>query len=302
MGIIGTNPAKRTRPPRAVKTQIRALDEDETLRLIATAKKGAYIYAGVKQKWDENDGMVYLRKCYYTAIVLTLASGMREGEIFGLQWSNVDLERRAVRIVSNMVTTKTHGEVLDSPKTSASQRIIPIPRKAVAALREWKQYQKQYANKWCDIFQNANALVFTNSYGKMVCISNFMQRYFRKMIAVAIGEDEIVRFHDLRHTHASQLLRAGVNVKVVSERLGHANATVTMNIYSHLLPGMQETAVNYLEKLFNDSKDETNVSRIRLKRTLVSKSLCKTSRSLLRKQPVRLRFWPLRDIWKRRRC
>lgn len=249
-GYISVNPAKRTRPPKAIKAKIRALDEQETLRLLETAKKGDYIYFGAKQKWNENDGMIYLRKCYYAAIYLALASGMREGEIFGLKWENIDFKRQTIHVLSSMVTTRKHGEILTSPKTATSARAVLIPQKAVKVLQEWKQYQKQYADKWGDIFQNPHALVFTNSYGNMVSISNFMKRYFRKMIAVAIGENEAVRFHDLRHTHASQLLRAGVNIKVISERLGHSSVSVTMNIYSHLLPGMQETAVAQLEKLF----------------------------------------------------
>ena len=117
-------------------------------------------------------------------------------------------------------------------------------------LKEFREYQKQYAVYLGNKFQNEHNLIFTNIFGKPVCYSNFRQRYFLKMIGTA-GISEKFRIHCMRHTHATLLLKAGVNVNVVSKRLGHSNATVTLNIYAHVLEEMEKTAADAWGKLLD---------------------------------------------------
>lgn len=248
-GYIKSNTAKRTKPPRRTKREIVPLTDAQIKTLLEVAEEGSYIYHGTKQVWHENDGMVYLRKSYYVAVLLAITTGMRQGEIFGLRWANVDLEQSVLRVKSNMVTSKGQGQMLDTPKTISSQRNILLPQKTAAALQQWKEYQSRYAAKWAGVFDNAQDLVFSNSWGKLVCVTNFNKRYFRKMLRCAGISDEFT-FHALRHTHATQLLKNGVNVKVVSERLGHSSTSITMDIYAHALPDMQETAVQELDKIY----------------------------------------------------
>jgi integrase len=92
-------------------------------------------------------------------------------------------------------------------------------------------------------------MVFANSFGRVIDTSNFTTRYYKKML-VASGIGRSVKFHDLRHTHATLLLLQGVNLKVVSERLGHTSIKMTLDTYSHVLPDMQEAAVKALEGIF----------------------------------------------------
>lgn len=248
-GYIKTNVAKRTKPPRRDKPATTALTDDQIKKLLEVVEDGAYIFYGAKQIWKENEGMIYLRHCYYAAVLLAITSGMRMGEIFGLQWENVNLEQNLVKVINNMVTSSEKGEFLDVPKTATSKRNILLPQKTVEVLKYWREFQSKYEKKWKGIFQNKKDLVFTNSFGKFVSTSNFNSRYFRKMLKTS-GLDDCISFHSLRHSHATQLLKNGVNVKIVSERLGHSATSVTMDIYAHALPDMQEGAVQELNKIY----------------------------------------------------
>ncbi|MBP2658562.1 MAG: integrase family protein, partial [Firmicutes bacterium] len=134
------------------------------------------------------------------------------------------------------------------PKTAASRRKIPLPAdvtKELKKYRKWQEWQKHLlGDKWED-----NDMVLANNFGRVVDTSNFTSRYFKNMLVQA-GIDRSVKFHDLRHTHATLFLLQGVIVKVVSERLGHTSIKMTLDTYSHVLPDMQETAVKALEGLF----------------------------------------------------
>ncbi|WP_196600380.1 site-specific integrase [Pectinatus frisingensis] len=193
--------------------------------------------------------MIYLRKSYYAVVVLALTTGMRQGEIFGLKWENISFSKKSLYVADNMVTSAENGELLDSPKTVTSKRNILLPNRTIEILKKWQKYQGDYAEKWLGVYENTNKLVFTNSFGKMVSITNFTKRYFRKMLRAANISDDVT-FHTLRHTHATQLLKHGVNIKVVSERLGHSSTSVTMNIYAHALPDMQNEAVDELNRIY----------------------------------------------------
>lgn len=246
---ISANVAKRTKPPARVKIEIEILDDEQINKLLYVATEGKYIYYSTKQFWNENEGMIFLRKSYYVVLMLALTAGMRQGEIFGLKWENIDLEQSKLRVASNMVTSKSQGQLLSTTKTVSSMRNILLPRRTVEALKKWKMYQQGYAKKWAGIYKNMQDLVFPNSFGKLTSISNFNKRYFKKMLAAAEISNTFT-FHCLRHTHATQLLKAGVNVKVVAERLGHSNTSTTMNIYAHALPNMQKMAVDELDKIY----------------------------------------------------
>ena len=161
------------------------MSDDQIKELLKVAKEGSYIFYGTKQSWNENDGMLYLRKSYYVVVLLALTTGMRQGEIFGLKWENVNLDQGKLRVVTNMVTSSENGEILDTPKTETSKRNILLPQKTVEALKSWGDYQDKYSEKWSGVYRNKNGLVFTNSYGNMVSVSNFNKRYFRKMMNAA---------------------------------------------------------------------------------------------------------------------
>lgn len=161
----------------------------------------------------------------YALYVLALTTGMREGELFGLQWGDIDLARGHIRVTHALMRDSTERVPL---KTAQSQRRVELDAETVRVLKE---HRKASDSEW----------LFTSPDGRPLRRSNFIRRQWREAMDRA-GVCHI-RFHDLRHTAASLLLRAGVHPKVVQERLGHANITLTLSLYSHLMPGVQREAM-----------------------------------------------------------
>ena len=245
-GIISFNPVKNTKTLRGKRSEIMVLDLSQVRQLIRTAAIGDYIYHGVKQQYDENIGMVYLRRCYYCALVVEIGSGLRQGELFGLRWSDVDLTNSKLTVRRNMQYS-SEGLVFDTPKTD-KERVVSLDEKTIKVLKEWQKYQNSYKNNLVGIYNNKQGLLFTNSFGKPVDVSNYINGHWKKLKKAA-GIPDDFRWYDLRHTHATLLLLAGVPIKAVSERLGHSTVTQTVNTYYNLIPGLQEQAVNALETM-----------------------------------------------------
>ena len=117
----------------------------------------------------------------------------------------------------------------------------------VESLKHYLNWKKCYADALGDKYENTN-LVFTSVLGQPIRPTNFLRRYFRPLLKKC-GISENFTFHGLRHTHATMLLKQGVNPKIVQERLGHSSIKVTMDTYSHVLPDMQRQAVEALSRL-----------------------------------------------------
>lgn len=181
----------------------------------------------------------------YALIVLAIFSGLRQGELFGLEWNDVDLKaanlmvRRTVVDLGGVVTTSP-------PKTGKGQRLVELPQLAIVAL---EKHRKTMAGEGLD----KSVIVFPGEDG------GYQRRFgpFRdqfKAILKAAGLPEI-RFHDLRHSAATLLLSEGVHPMIVQERLGHSTIAITMDTYSHILPSMQKDAVGKLDHLFKKQRD-----------------------------------------------
>lgn len=244
--IIADNPAKKTKPLKTEEKEIITLSVDQLRRLIEIAETKEYIYTGCKQLYEEDDGMKYLRWCTYYLLVVAIATGMRQGEVFGLSWTDVDFENSILNVKQNLQYS-SEGLNLDSPKTKGSRRKIKVNRPTIVKLQEWKQYQKEYSESIGDLFPNNENLVFTNSFGKPLSASNFRRGYWRKL-SIAAELPKECTFHCLRHSHATNLLRVGVDIRTVSNRLGHASLQTTM-IYLDLLPDWQERAAEKFDEL-----------------------------------------------------
>lgn len=248
MGLLTKNIVKATDPPRLVKEEIKPLTEEQADKLLQVAKAGEYICFGLKQQQKAGSDTQYLQQAYYIAILLALNTGMRLGEVFGLKWSDIDFDNNIVHVNRALVSTNTKGMKFEDPKTKGSKRRIAIPEKVKKSLERYQKQQEWFANALGDKFTNKEGLVFTNSFGKPVNTTNFTNRYYKRMLGQA-GLDQKICFHDLRHTHATLLLKQGVNIKVISERLGHSTVTMTLDTYSHLMPDMQQTAIDALNKM-----------------------------------------------------
>jgi integrase len=182
-------------------------------------------------------------KSFYTLIYLDLYTGLRRGELLALKWKDIDFDnlrlhiRRSTEVIRG--TENSEGTIkYNKPKTESSIRTVDFDTDTAEVLMGYKNYMEGY-NK-------AENLVFRLDNKKPMHPDYVTRRFRRK--ANKVGLDQ-VRFHDIRHTHATWLLQAGVNPKIVQERLGHYDITITLKIYSHVIPSMQKDAVEKLQKL-----------------------------------------------------
>jgi integrase len=170
---------------------------------------------------------------------------MRRGELLALRWRDLDLDagRVSVRRSVGVVKTKGKGEqVIEGATKSGRERVVDLDVRTVEALRRYRMVR---AGLLLALARD-DALIFGDIEGGFLNPDRFSRRFTRALATCASQADApalpMIRIHDLRHTHATLLLAAGVPVKVVSERLGHSTVTITMEIYQHVMPGMQAEA------------------------------------------------------------
>lgn len=181
----------------------------------------------------------------YWPVLLALVTGMRRGEILALRWKNVDLDRGMLRVTESLEQTKA-GIRFKAPKTDRT-RAITLPAFAVAELRRLKRQQAEALLR-LGVRQSGEALVCCREDGEPK-----QPRSLTHEFAHVIGKLKdlpYVRFHDLRHSHATQLLSDGVHPKIAQERLGHSTITTTMDLYSHVTDTMQGDAAARLDAAF----------------------------------------------------
>lgn len=224
---IDYNPVDATKASKTEKTEIYILSRPQAKKLLEIAKS-----------YDQTA---------YMAILLALSTGMRIGEIFGLLWENVDFNATILYVKQSLVSTN-HGYRLEpSPKTKAGYRQIELPRRCIESLKAHKVWQDEQKSIWLNQYQD-NDLVISKDNGGYKDPSRFTYATFKKLLEMA-NIDTTVRFHDLRHTHATWLLEKGVHPKVVAERLGHSSIRITLDTYSHVIKGMQKIAVSKLDEM-----------------------------------------------------
>ena len=165
---------------------------------------------------------------------------MRVGEVLGLRWQDVDFENYRVTIKQQISFIKG-GHIFQPPKTKSGNRTIPIPHQVTKVLKEVKAKQALNQKFFGPEYRKDLDLVCCTDKGTPLYHGNFSMRWNSLIKKAGLPR---IRIHDARHTHASLLLQQGVNPKVVAERLGHANVSITLDTYTHLLPGIQENAVN----------------------------------------------------------
>jgi integrase len=214
---------KKSRP-RPIRRDILPLDADQTARFLKAAKKDHH----------------------FVLYVLALDTGMRQGELFGLQWEDIDWDSATVQVRHSLEEIKGEHRLKDV-KTKHSRRRIKLAGSTLGVLHE---HRKKMTAKGL-----GTGTVFCDGKGGWLRKSNVRRRSFEPILKRA-GLPSI-RFHDLRHTTASLLLLANVHPKAVSERLGHSSIQVTVDVYSHLLPTTQDSAAAQMERLLNPPKRPT---------------------------------------------
>lgn len=209
------NPADEVKPPRVPHKALKVLDPAQTMRLLAAIGHTAV----------------------YIPALLALTCGLRRGEILALRWRDVDLEGGTLSVVQSLEQTKT-GVTFKAPKTARGRRTIAIPSIAIDALRKHRVAQGELRLR-LGLGRDDDALVVARPDGLPVQPRTLTHEFARLVRRVDVPR---VRFHDLRHSHMTHLLQAGINPKIASERAGHASVSITLDVYSHVLPGMQEDA------------------------------------------------------------
>lgn len=182
-------------------------------------------------------------------LTLALATGMREGELLGLRWSDIDFTKGIVQIERTLTYVTGHGCVEGRPKTAKSKRRIVLPQLVVDVLKHHRatQLEKRLVagSAWVD-----RDLVFPDHDGDYL-ISVTLLRRFRRLLGEA-GLPRI-RFHDLRHSAATLLLGMGVDMKIVQELLGHSSISITADVYGHVLPPIHKGAMDKMDNFLDSS-------------------------------------------------
>lgn len=244
--LLKTNPVKATKPPRLIRKEKVFLSPAQAQRLLAVAEKGTYYI----DKTTADPGQLYLLKCYAVLIRLALVTGMRRGELLGLTWPCVGTDTLSIRYQEQYSSKK--GYYLGTPKTRTSIRTINLDQSTMRVLDEWRHYQQAYADQLGNQFWNPNRLVLTNAFGTFVHPDNFRCRHWAAMCRAA-DLPKGCTLHSLRHTAATLMLQAGVDIKTCAQRLGHANATMLLKVYAHVLSENDAKAADTLAGLITDS-------------------------------------------------
>ncbi len=184
---------------------------------------------------------------YYIPFVIAIQTGARRGEILGLTWDNIDFDNNTLTINKILQYQKDNGLVLSSTKTSSSIRTILMTSTLATELKKYKLEQNKKREYYGEHYYKNHSFVCSNDDGSPIHPLTLTQ--YTNKISKRNGYQ--FRFHDLRHTHATMLLEADVNIKVVQQRLGHENIKTTLNIYSHLTNKLEEDAINKFDDYFN---------------------------------------------------
>ena len=221
-GLVPRNVGESVQAPRPIKKEIQALSPEQARRFLEAAR-GDRLEA------------LYL---------LAVTTGLREGELLGLRWTDVDLERGTLQVRQQLTRTKA-GLSFTTPKRGKT-RGVRLTGPAVTVLKRHRATQIGERLKKGSLWQDTG-LVFTTTIGTPLNVRSLTYRSFRPLLERA-GVPRI-RFHGLRHTCATILLSKGTHPKVVQEVLGHSNISETMDTYSHMLPNMQDWAVAAMESI-----------------------------------------------------
>jgi len=222
-GTLTRNSAAATTPPRQQRTTIGMWDIESINQFLDAAHDNRF------------------RDVFQLAVL----TGLRRSELTGLQWENVDLVTGNLRIVSTLQRITGYGLVKGQPKTAKSRRSVALAPDAINLMHGIRGRQIEQQLKYGELWLNTG-YVFTQENGSPVSPDMISIAFCALVRKTGLPH---LTFHGLRHAHATLALTAGINPKIVSERLGHSTIAVTMDVYSHVLPGLQKEAALAVERL-----------------------------------------------------
>ena len=184
---------------------------------------------------------------YYIPFLIATQVGGRRSEVLGLTWDNVDLENKLITFDKQLLNKVGTGLELSPTKTSSSNRTLLMTDKLVNALLEHRKQQLSNKDFYGNVYYTEQDFVCCNEDGSPIPPESLTSKVTR--MSKRLGVD--LKFHALRHTHATMLLNAGVNIKVIQERLGHSSITTTLDTYSHVTKEGEVDAIKLFERKFN---------------------------------------------------
>ena len=228
-GLISSNPADAVTPPRPQHTDMKTMNEDELQIFLAEAKKTPY----------------------YTMFYTFLFTGMRRSEVLALRWNDVDLLMCQISVTQTLHHLRDGSMIYRQPKTVKGRRLISLSPSLALVLTELKDNKKQERTLLGTKLKETE-LVFGTPEGNPLLPDMISNTWLRIIKRAGLSH---FRLHDARHTHASLLLKQGVHPKVVQERLGHATISTTLDLYSHVSPGLQEKAAIGFDKVLTPKNE-----------------------------------------------
>lgn len=197
--------------------------------------------------WEKEDVSYFLANIkddpLYIAFYLALTTGMRQSEILGLRWESVNFENRTISVTATL--QKTSGKIIENTKSKTSARNIQVSAEIIHELKKHRKEQKQKqliaGTAW-----KHHDLVVSTGFGTPIIARNLNRSFDRLKNKLKMKQ---ITFHELRHSHATLLLKANIHPKIVSERLGHSTIKVTLDRYSHVIPNMQKEAADMIDQL-----------------------------------------------------
>ncbi|MBH0329959.1 integrase [Brevibacillus brevis] len=209
-----------------------------------------------QKTWSINEAIHFLEvakennQTYYIVYLLALYTGLRRGEILSLRWKDCDLSQGKISVCQTLYYSKQQFHFLE-PKTTRSNRLVSIPDTVVEVLKLYRVEQENHKRELGSVYEDYD-LVAATEFGRPINPRSLTGHFLRTINKANVPK---IRFHDQRHTHATILLKIGEHVKIVSERLGHSNAAMTMNVYSHVTSDMQKEAANKFDSALKASSN-----------------------------------------------
>ena len=227
--LLGRNPADKVEPPKVERRQMTALDTDAAAALVESAR----------------DTTLFI------PVLLAVMCGIRRGEIAALRWRAVDLERGTLSIIASAEQTK--DAVREKPPKNGKGRSVELSSLVVEELRRYRAKQAENLLRLGIRLTDDHHVVMRDDGQPL------QPRSLTHAFQIFLEQHKMrrVRLHDLRHTHATLLLKGGVHPKIAQERLGHSSIAITLDLYSHVLPGMQREAAQLLDQNMRAALERT---------------------------------------------
>ncbi|GAB6926046.1 tyrosine-type recombinase/integrase [Paenibacillus sp. JCM 10914] len=230
--VIKDNPMKGVKKPKEKPVKdIQVYDEEDVRKLFKALEQEPFIFKML--------------------ITLAVSTGMRRGELIALEWKHINLEEGTLQVVQSISIEDGGKPVIKEPKTKNSIRTISLPTSTIEMMKQYRRFYLQDKLKRMDRWtEKEHEFVFPNSSGGPLYFNRPTKWWIEFLDYNGLKK---IRFHDLRHTSATLLINKGVHAKIISERLGHADITTTMNVYGHALQEADKIAAEKLDSLFTFS-------------------------------------------------